>query len=127
MIRILLRSNGVTRLCTVSRNTRPGLRMSIHFIRIRIQHLRLNIDPDPEPFRIQGFYDKKKWEKKVKLKKRFCGSKIYTLQRFIDFFQVVRSPHHYVFDIFDIYLIPLPGNHTDSGPGNVPYTGLQGS
>jgi hypothetical protein len=25
----------------------PGLRIRIHFIRIRIQHFRLNTDPDP--------------------------------------------------------------------------------
>jgi hypothetical protein len=35
----------------------PGLRIRIHFIRIRIQHFRLNIDPDP--IRIQGFNDQK--------------------------------------------------------------------
>ncbi len=26
-----------------------------HLIRIRIQHFRLNTDPDPDPIRIQGF------------------------------------------------------------------------
>ncbi len=37
----------------------PGLRIRIHFIRIRIQHFRLNSDPDPDPIRIQGFNDQK--------------------------------------------------------------------
>jgi hypothetical protein len=32
-----------------------GLRIRIHFI--RIQHFRLNTDPDPDPIRIQGFDD----------------------------------------------------------------------
>jgi hypothetical protein len=32
---------------------KPGLRIRIHLIRIRIQHFRLNTDPDP--IRIQGF------------------------------------------------------------------------
>jgi hypothetical protein len=27
----------------------PGLRIRIHFIRIRIQHFRLNTNPDPDP------------------------------------------------------------------------------
>jgi hypothetical protein len=36
-----------------------GLRNRIHFIRIRIQHLRINTNPDPDPIRIQGFNDQK--------------------------------------------------------------------
>ena len=36
-----------------------GLRIRIHFIRIRIQHFRLNTDPDPIRIRIQGFNDQK--------------------------------------------------------------------
>jgi hypothetical protein len=31
---------------------------SDHLIRIRIQHFRLNTDPDPDPTRIQGFLTK---------------------------------------------------------------------
>ncbi len=42
-----------------------GLRIRIHFIRIRIQHFRLNTDPDP--IRIQGFNDQKL--KKIKAEK----------------------------------------------------------
>jgi hypothetical protein len=40
---------------------KAGLRIRIHFIRIRIliQHFRLNTDPDPKPIRIQGFNDQK--------------------------------------------------------------------
>jgi hypothetical protein len=34
-----------------------GLRIHIHFM--RIQHFRLNTDPDPYPIRIQGFNDQK--------------------------------------------------------------------
>jgi hypothetical protein len=34
-----------------------GLRIRIHFIRIRIQHFRLNTDPDP--IQIQDFNDQK--------------------------------------------------------------------
>ncbi len=30
-----------------------GLRIRIHFIRIRIQHFRQNTDPDPNPIRIR--------------------------------------------------------------------------
>ena len=44
-----------------------GLRIRIHFIRIRIQHW-LNIDPDS--IRIQGFSDQT-WEKKLKSWKKF--------------------------------------------------------
>ncbi len=44
-----------------------GLRIRIHFIRIRIQHFKLNTDPDP--IRIQGFNDQK-------LKKNYCWKKI---------------------------------------------------
>jgi hypothetical protein len=44
----------------------PGLRIRIHFIQIRIQHFRLNTDPDP--IRIQGFNDQKM--EKVQLKKK---------------------------------------------------------
>jgi hypothetical protein len=36
-----------------------GLWIRIHLIRIRIQHFRLNTDPDPDPTRIQGFNDQK--------------------------------------------------------------------
>jgi hypothetical protein len=38
-----------------------GFRIRIHLIRLRIliQHFRLNTDPDPDPIRIQGFYDSK--------------------------------------------------------------------
>jgi hypothetical protein len=36
---------------------KAGLRIRIHFIRNRIQHFRLNTDPDPDP--IQGFNDQK--------------------------------------------------------------------
>ncbi len=42
-----------------------GLRIHIHFIRIRIQHFRLNTDPDPD---LQGFNDQK-LKKKLQLKK----------------------------------------------------------
>jgi hypothetical protein len=35
------------------------LRILIHLIRIRIQHFRLNTDPEPDPIRIQGFDDQK--------------------------------------------------------------------
>jgi hypothetical protein len=48
----------------------PWFRIRIHFIRIRIQHFRQNIDPDPYPdlIRIQGFYDQK--IKNLQLKKK---------------------------------------------------------
>jgi hypothetical protein len=36
-----------------------GLRIRIHFIRIRVQHFRMNTSPDPDPIRIQGFNDQK--------------------------------------------------------------------
>ncbi len=36
-----------------------GLQIRIHFIRIRIQHFRLNTNPDPHPIWIQGFNDQK--------------------------------------------------------------------
>ncbi len=50
---------------------KPGLRIRIHFIRIRIQHFRLNTDPDPIRIRIriQGFNDQK-LEKKLQLNKK---------------------------------------------------------
>ncbi len=53
-----------------------GLRIRIHFIRIRIQHFRLNTDPDPDPIRIQGF-NNQKLEKNFSLKENyiFFGSK----------------------------------------------------
>jgi hypothetical protein len=42
-------------------NLKAGLRTRNYFIRIRIQHFRLNTDPDPDPIRIriQGFNDQK--------------------------------------------------------------------
>jgi hypothetical protein len=40
----------------------PVIRIRIHLIRIRIQHFRLNTDPDPDLIRIQGF-DAQKLEK----------------------------------------------------------------
>jgi hypothetical protein len=40
-------------------NLKAGLRIRIHFIRIRIQHFRLNTDPDPIRIRIKGFNDQK--------------------------------------------------------------------
>ncbi len=48
---------------------RPGSRIRIHFIRIRIQHFRLNTDPESDPTQIQGFHDQKlkkiySWKKK---------------------------------------------------------------
>jgi hypothetical protein len=47
-----------------------GLRIRIHFIRIRIQHFSMNTNPDPDPIRIwiQGFNDQK-LKKKIQLKK----------------------------------------------------------
>ncbi len=38
-----------------------GLWIRIHFLRIRIQWIRMeaNTDPDPDPIRIQGFNDQK--------------------------------------------------------------------
>ncbi len=45
----------------------PGLRIRIHFIRIRIQHFRLNTNSDPDPIRIQGFNDQKLENKNQKL------------------------------------------------------------
>ncbi len=47
-----------------------GLRIRIHFIRIRIQRFRLNTNPDRNPIRIQGFNDQK-IEKKLQLKNFF--------------------------------------------------------
>jgi hypothetical protein len=38
---------------------KSGLRIRIYFILIRIQHFRLNTDPDPDPIWIQGFNDEK--------------------------------------------------------------------
>ncbi len=48
----------------------PGLRIRIHFIWFRIQHFRLNTNPDPDPIRIQGFTDQK-LEKNYSWKKKF--------------------------------------------------------
>jgi hypothetical protein len=58
--------------------TKAGLRFRIHFIRIRIQHFRLNTDPDP--IRIQGF-NVQKLKKKFQLKKKlsFFWIKNYNL------------------------------------------------
>ncbi len=53
----------------------PGLRIRIHFIRIRIQHFRLNTNPDPDPIRIQGFNDQK-LKKKLQLKKNVFDQKL---------------------------------------------------
>jgi hypothetical protein len=36
-----------------TQGSKAGLRIRIHFIRIR--HFRQNTDPDPDPIRIQGF------------------------------------------------------------------------
>ncbi len=59
---------------------KSGLRIRIHFIRIRnqFQHFRLNTDPDPDPIRIRiqsgsRALMTKDW-KKIQLKKKF-GSK----------------------------------------------------
>jgi hypothetical protein len=49
-----------------------GLGIPIHFIRIWIQHFRLNTDPDP--IRIQGF-DDQKMKKITAEKTKFFGSK----------------------------------------------------
>jgi hypothetical protein len=50
-----------------------GLWIRIHFLRIRIQWIRMEAntdpDPDPAPIRIQGFNDQKLREKK-QLKKK---------------------------------------------------------
>ncbi len=45
----------------ILKNPCPGLRIRIHFIwiRIRIQHFRLDTNFDPDPIRIQGFSDQK--------------------------------------------------------------------
>ncbi len=44
----------ITNILTIA-----GLRIRIHFIRIRIQQFRLNTDPDPDPIWIKGFNDQK--------------------------------------------------------------------
>jgi hypothetical protein len=48
-----------------------GLRIRTHLIRIRIQHFRLNTDPDSDPLRIQSFNDQKNLQLK-KTKKIFA-------------------------------------------------------
>jgi hypothetical protein len=60
----------------------PGFRIRIHLIRIRIQHLRLNIDPDP--IRIQGFYDQNKNLKTFTAEKKlyFCCINSYQKLQF---------------------------------------------
>jgi hypothetical protein len=49
-----------------------GLRIRIHFIRIR--NFKLNTNTDPDPIQIQGFNDQKLKKKQLKKKKIF-GSK----------------------------------------------------
>jgi hypothetical protein len=44
------------------------LRIRIHFI--RIQHFRLNTDPDPDPILIQGSNDQKLKKKKITAEKK---------------------------------------------------------
>ncbi len=69
---------GVERRQLVATRLPPGLRIRIHFIRVR--RFRLNTNPDPEPIRfrirIKGFNDQK-LKKKLQLKKIkfFFGSK----------------------------------------------------
>ncbi len=46
-----------------------GLWIRIHFFRIRIQNLRMNINTDPDPIWIQGFHDQKL--KKIRAEKFF--------------------------------------------------------
>ena len=52
---------------------KPGFRVRIHFLRIRIQRIRMeaNTDPDtdPDPIRIQGFNDQKSRKKMTAEKK----------------------------------------------------------
>jgi hypothetical protein len=52
-----------------------GLWIRIHFLRIRIQWIRMeaNTDPDtdPDPMRIQGFNDQKLKKKQLKKKIKF--------------------------------------------------------
>jgi len=55
---------------------KPGLRIRIHFIRIRIQHFRLNTDPDPDWVRIQGFNNQKLKKKNYSWKKNFLDQKL---------------------------------------------------
>ncbi len=57
--------------------SKPGLRICIHFIRIRIQHFRLITDPDPDPIRIQGFNDQKLKKNYNWKKGKFFGIKNY--------------------------------------------------
>jgi hypothetical protein len=45
------------KVCFPSRYSR--IRRFLAVFRIRIQHFRLNTDPDPEPIRFQGFDDQK--------------------------------------------------------------------
>jgi hypothetical protein len=66
----ILELNDHHNVCTFQKRTyryQAGLRIRIHLIRIR--HFRLNTDPDP--IRIQGFYDQKSKEnfscKKIKI------------------------------------------------------------
>ncbi len=54
-----------------------GLRIRIHFIRIRIQHFMLNTDPDSIRIRIQGFNDQD-W-KKITAEIFFFGIKNYNI------------------------------------------------
>ncbi len=56
-----------------------GLRIRIHFIRIRIQHFRLNTDTDPDPIRIQGFNDQKFKKIPAEKKIKFFFIKNYNL------------------------------------------------
>jgi hypothetical protein len=51
-------------------------RIRIHLMRIRIQHFRLNTDPDSDPSRNQGFDDPKIEKIDPKIEK-FTVKKIY--------------------------------------------------
>ncbi len=68
IVRILQQRRSAQHQCTRTK-IKSGLRIRIHFIRIRIQHFRQNTDPDLDPIRIQGLNDQK-LEKKITTEKK---------------------------------------------------------
>ncbi len=54
-----------------------GLRIRIHFIRIRIQYFRMNTNLDPDPIRIQDLNDQKLKKMKQKKGRIYSGSVSY--------------------------------------------------
>ncbi len=91
-------------------------RIRIHLIRIRIQHFRLNANPDSDPIRIQGSDDQKLTKFTAKKILIFFGPKTTIYLSLSPQKRTSSTSTHEIFEFFYTF-VSLVGHFCPSGPG----------